>query len=323
MIFTHLAFLALLFSRAQAIGINLGNVLEAPTEGAWAPVAEEYYFDDYVSKGFTHVRVPVRWDKHLGTSPPYTIDPVFLSRVHEIVSWGLSRNLTLIINTHHDDWMDSTVNYTTVLPRFLSLWNQVSTSFSTAPPTLYFEVINEPISLNITQLNDLYSKVIPVMRANNPTRGIFMGGLAWMGPEWVLDHPDAVIFPSLPDGTKDSNLHLEVHSYNPYNFCLQSPPTASSWGTPSDIAAVQGEYTGMQAWGASHGRQVIMGEAGCQVSAPSRADRLLWYKTIGAASKDLFFLTVWDDDGSWKLYNRDQRTWDEEVLANLFGTAAN
>jgi hypothetical protein len=28
-----------------AIGINLGNVLEAPVEGAWAPVAQEYYFD--------------------------------------------------------------------------------------------------------------------------------------------------------------------------------------------------------------------------------------------------------------------------------------
>ena len=37
----------ILFASATALGINLGNVLEAPMEGAWAPAAQEYYFDDY------------------------------------------------------------------------------------------------------------------------------------------------------------------------------------------------------------------------------------------------------------------------------------
>ena len=109
-----------------SIGINLGNVLEAPTEGAWAPVAQEYYFDEYKAKNFTHVRIPVRWDKHMGTAAPYTIDATFLARVHEIVSWGLARNLTLIINSHHDDWMDNKDNFSSMLPRFLALWTQVA-----------------------------------------------------------------------------------------------------------------------------------------------------------------------------------------------------
>ena len=52
---------------AQAVaemgrGINLGNTLEPPQEGAWnnGP-AQESYFDAYVEAGFTNVRIPVRW----------------------------------------------------------------------------------------------------------------------------------------------------------------------------------------------------------------------------------------------------------------------
>ena len=33
--------------KKMGIGINLGNTLDAPTEGAWAPKAEESFFDEY------------------------------------------------------------------------------------------------------------------------------------------------------------------------------------------------------------------------------------------------------------------------------------
>ena len=224
---------------ASFVGINLGNVLEAPTEGAWAPIAQEYYFDDYVAQNFTRVRVPVRWDQHMATTAPYAIDATFLARVHEVVGWGLQRNLTVVINSHHDDWMDNKDNFSTMLPRFLALWTQVADSFSTAPQSLCFEVINEPVSLTLPQLNQLYAAVVPLMRANNPSRPIYLGGLSWMSPYWIAQNPDGVAFPPLASGLPDANLRLEVHSYDPYAFCLQNPPGQSSWGTPSDVAAAQ------------------------------------------------------------------------------------
>ena len=53
-------------AEAMGRGINLGNTMEPPTEGGWnnGPV-QERYFDDYVAAGFSTVRVPVRWDRHL------------------------------------------------------------------------------------------------------------------------------------------------------------------------------------------------------------------------------------------------------------------
>ena len=124
----------------------------------------------------------------------------------------------------------------------------------------------------------------------------------------------SLAWPPLADGSSDPHLRLEIHSYDPYKFCLQSPPSESRL-TPADIAAVTDMYKNMTAWQSQHGRRVLMGECGCQVSAPSRADRLRWYSTIGAAQEALDDgACLWDDDGSWKIYDRTARTWDEGVL---------
>ena len=40
-------------------GINLGNVLSAPTEGNWAFSVYEEYFDQVKDEGFNNVRIPV------------------------------------------------------------------------------------------------------------------------------------------------------------------------------------------------------------------------------------------------------------------------
>lgn len=166
----------------------------------------------------------------------------------------------------------------------------------------------------------MYASVVPIMRTGgeNPNRPIYLGGLQWMSPDWIAKNPDGVIFPPLASGGRDPNLRLEIHSYDPYTFCLQSPPTASTWGTPADVAAVNSMYANAAAWQASHGRRVLMGEAGCQVAAPSRADRLKWYQTVGIAQMQLEQgLSIWDDMGSWKIYDRVARTWDVEVLHAL------
>jgi len=375
-------FICACIASANALGINLGNVLEAPTEGAWAPAAQEYYFADYKQRGFTTVRVPVRWDNHTAQDAPYTIDPSFMARVQQVVGWSLAQNLTTIINAHHDECVKKAHPAATFaqatnnpspphtlslpslqldqrreklwcvwrttpdcsessrplatsqlrppapqhptaakLPRYLAIWQQVAAAFAAAPTRLRFETLNEPTNLTIDQLNDMHAKVLPVMRAgggNNAAREVYLVGLSWDGADWLLAHPDAVVFPPLPSGAADPHLRFEVHSYDPYQFCLQDPPSASSWGTPADVAAVENRYKGLGAWAASKGRALLMGECGCFVKALSRADRLKWYATVGQAVKLLpDEATIWDDDGDWKIYNRAERTWDEGVMSAL------
>ena len=45
-------------------GVNFGNMLEAPFEGAWGLTVEERFFDVAVQAGMEHIRLPVSWTHH-------------------------------------------------------------------------------------------------------------------------------------------------------------------------------------------------------------------------------------------------------------------
>jgi endoglucanase len=126
----------------MSMGINLGNTLEAPLEGQWAVAAQEFYFDDFKDAGLNCVRIPVRWQNHMSTEPPYTIESDFLARVEQVADWALERQFVTIINSHHDDWLY--VNYPDSLERFATMWSQVASHFKNKSENLLFEIINEP-----------------------------------------------------------------------------------------------------------------------------------------------------------------------------------
>ena len=58
-------------------GVNLGNMLEAPSEGEWGLFVQEEYFDLIKEAGFDFIRLPVRWNTHADQEFPYTVDPTF------------------------------------------------------------------------------------------------------------------------------------------------------------------------------------------------------------------------------------------------------
>ena len=138
-------------------GINLGNTLEAPREGDWAPKATEADFDAYVSAGFTAVRIPVRWDNHTLEVPPYTVEAAWLDRVEEVVGWSVARGLVTVVNTHHEMWLDGAGDdFYNRLPRLVAIWEQVAPRFSSVNESLLaFEIFNEPDLMSAKNLNDM------------------------------------------------------------------------------------------------------------------------------------------------------------------------
>eukprot|EP00966_Prymnesium_polylepis_P064462 1494083-Prymnesium_polylepis.3 len=201
------------FVKSMGIGINLGNVLDAPYEASWAKPAKERYFDDYHSAGFKSVRVPVRWDHHTLTASPWTVNSTFLDRVEEVVGWSISRGLRTIVNTHHDDWLDGAADddaFTVQLQRLTAIWAQIAERFKSHPDHLLaFEVYNEPhFNMTVDWLNRMNTAVLPVIRATNPRRNVLFGGLKFMNPNWITSNPDAMAFPA-----DDDHVFLEVHSY--------------------------------------------------------------------------------------------------------------
>ena len=283
-------------------GINIGNTLDAPDEGRWAAPVQEYYFDGYRDAGFTNVRIPVRWDNHLGTEPPYTIDAAWMDRVEQVVDWALARGLVVIINSHHDDWLYA--NFPEHLPRFESLWRQVSERFKDKPDELLFEIINEPyFKLSEAQVDTLNARILQIIRETNPHRIVILTG----GGENSYKAVQHIHAPP------DSFLMAYFHYYLPWSFTNYKIGT---WGDAQDRATMDAHFDLVKSWSEQHNIPILLGEFGVSVGA-DRPSLLAWYGyAANGAIRRGFAFSVWDagPKSNKFTYYREPGLWDEEQL---------
>lgn len=279
-------------------GINLGNTLEPPDEGSWnnGP-AREAYFDWYVEAGFKTVRIPVRWDNHTGTEPPYPVVASWMNRVEQVVDWGLDRGLVVILNTHHDDWIKNQYAVSGMRDRFDAIWRQIAERFADKSDRLLFEIINEPFGLTRGNVDELNARVLGIIRETNPTRVVIFSGNEWAG----LDQLVAAAIPN------DPYLMGYFHSYDPWPFAGEASGT---WGA-SEFSGLQQRMARAADWSASTGIPVMISEFGA-VHDADRASRLRFYAayTEEALRHGIPF-QVWDDGGNFGLLNRSTGTWNE------------
>jgi len=293
-------------------GINLGNTLEPPYEGEWGnPTTQEYMFDMYKKEGFNFIRVPVRWDKHMSTTSPYKIDEAWFKRVEQILDWGLSKGLYMVVNSHHDGWIKE--NYANPLnqARFDSLWSQVATRFKNKSEKLIFEIANEPVSpMTKAQNDEMHQKAIKVIRKTNPVRLIIFQGIDWGGS-------DALINAAIPN---DPHIIGSFHSYDPYLFGLEGQGT---WGTASDISALKAKFQKVKDWSDKNNIPVFLGEFG-SLKRCDYNSRMKHYKTYMELSEIFGFApTAWDDGGDFRIMNRSAKTWDDDIKDILTHSSLN
>lgn len=290
-------------------GINMGNTLDAPTEGAWAPAAEEYYFDAYKDAGFTTVRIPVTWNAHFADTSPYTIDSIFLDRVDTIVSWALERGLYVILNAHHDDWLKN--DYEAQKERFDSLWSQISVRFKDKPESLFFEMLNEPHSaITSAQVDELNARVLGIIRKTNPTRIVIFSGSGY-------SNSADLIAAAIPD-PDDEYLMGYYHSYDPWSFAGEAKGT---WGSISDRNNMNNQMNSVKSWSDSKNIPVLIGEFGA-IRTCDYNSRMKYYAVYTElALAHGFAFTVWDDGGNFQILQRGNGTWNELKDILIYTTA--
>ncbi|MFC1498139.1 glycoside hydrolase family 5 protein [Verrucomicrobiota bacterium] len=299
--------------RAMGRGINLGNTMEPPDEGNWTGGvgAQEYYFDDYVAAGFTCVRIPVRWDNHTETNAPYTVDSIWMARVEEVVDWGLSRGLYIVLNTHHDHWIKEDQSPENI-ERFESIWTQISDHFQNKSEKLLFEIINEPYHSPVTndltdaELNALNTNILNIIRLNNPSRHVII-----TGNEYHFNTVNTIILPN------DPYIIVTVHTYQPYSFCGNGIGT---WGSASDRTSLESNFDMVETWSQNNNVPLFFGEFGVVTNADP-VSRLAWYNyMVNAMVSRGYAFAFWDHPGNFETYNRDDGTWDTDVLDELIDT---
>lgn len=293
----------------MGIGINLGNTLDAPFEGEWALPAEEYYIQAFKDAGFKHIRIPITWANHVEENAPYTVDTSFMERAEQIVNWALDRDLYVIINMHHDDWIKTGYGDQATRNRFDAIWMQIAAKFKSHSSKLMFEILNEPQVLSLENLNTLNKRVLSIIRNETSNRLVVFSGTEWT-------NVDKLIEADIPD-TNDTFLIANFHNYDPWEFGGQC---TRSWGTDSDKDDMTALYQKAKTWSDTHQIPVMVNEFGSakfDFTAPENVcDQASREAYINAHIDNLkhfgFAGTFWDDGGSFSTYDRAENSWSYE-----------
>ncbi|MGI5916195.1 MAG: glycoside hydrolase family 5 protein [Anaerolineae bacterium] len=299
-------------------GINLGNALEASWEGEWDMVLQEEYFELIRNAGFDTVRIPIRWSSHADSQPPYTIEPAFFDRVDWAVEQALSRGLIAVINMHHYEALMARPD--AHRERFLAMWRQIAEHYRHHPPTLYFEILNEPNGYLTPSLwNEYLREALAVIRESNPERTVVIGTAEWGGLRGLNSL-------SVPE---DEHLIMTFHYYEPFQFTHQGTEWvngSSRWlgtkwrGTKREKEAVRRHMDAAAAWGREHGLPVWMGEFGAYSKADQRS-RVRWTSfVVREAEARGIAWAYWEFGAGFGVYDREAGRWRDDLLNALIPT---
>jgi endoglucanase len=303
-------------SRALGAGVNLGNALDAPSEGAWGITLTDEDFTSIASVGFQHVRIPVRWSAHALAEAPYTIDATFAARVKWAIDSALAAGLRAIVNVHHYEEMAKEPDQH--VARLAAIWKQIAEAYKGYPDTLYFELLNEANgALTIEKNNPLIEKLLAEVRPSNPDRAVIVGSVEWNSYRGLPGF-------ELPN---DPNLIVTIHYYDPFDFTHQGAPWANKqndvgidWpgrvGTRDDIAR---DFNTAVQWANEHQRPLYLGEFGAFSKAEIGA-RVRWTASVvqEARRRGLAY-AYWEHRSGFGLYDLSTKTWRKPLLDAVLG----
>jgi endoglucanase len=294
-------------------GINIGAVFESPNEGDWGVTLQEEYFQLIKDAGFNSIRLPISWSTHAMDKAPYTIDANFFKRIDWAVKNTMSRQMAVIINTHHYKLLYADPNGQR--ERFAAIWRQIAEHYKDYSQSLIFELLNEPEgNLKAAEWNSISKEALAAVRQSNPHRAVIIGPVNWN---------DIKQLNSLELPEDDRNIIATAHYYLPFRFTHQGAPWASgaeSWlgtkwtGSDAEKRAITKDFDEAAEWAKRNNRPFFIGEFGTYKKADMDS-RIRWTKFVAdeAVNHD-FSLAYWEFCYNMGLYDRESKTWHKPLL---------
>lgn len=303
-------------NKLLAKSINLGNFLEAPNEGDWGVTLKASYFDSIAARGFSAVRIPIRFSAHTALDSPFTIDADFMDRVVWAVDQAEKNNLAAIVDLHHYQEIFATPQKEKT--KFLSLWRQISSRFKDYPTSVFYEILNEPHDkLDADTWNGFLAEAITLIRSIDTLHTVIVGTAGWGG----LSALNTLVVPD-----SEENAIVTVHYYEPFHFTHQGAEWvdgSDAWlgtpwqGTADEKNKIVLDFFMVEAWGLEHQRPIFLGEFG----AYSKADmdsRVRWTSFIvQTAQADSMGWAYWEFASGFGAYDPQTDTWRMPLLRAL------
>ena len=245
----------------DVVGWNLGNQFEcsAPNqdgeleeignpegsinaETAWGnPPVTEAMIQAVKNAGFNAIRIPIRWQCHITNDQTMSIDEAWIKRIKEVVDWCLKNDLKVIINAHHEKWLENNPTYTSKddnCKKLALLWTNIASAFADYDSRLAFAGTNEvhvkdnwdaPNAENLAVQNAYNQTFVNAVRAtggNNTKRHLIVQTYA-CNPGFGINNGKFKI-PTDRDGNGNNYMSVEFHFYQPWSYAGDC--TYDYWG---------------------------------------------------------------------------------------------
>jgi len=328
-------------------GVNLGVAIAGLNGGDWGIELNQGDFDALEDAGFHYIRVPVQFLRYLAKDESgYGLDEAMLKRLDHVLNSILDRGMVAIVDFHfllQEDVYSfgESGEARKTEDEFLAIWEIVANRYRDYPPTLYFELANEPRKPIMPEdWNRYVAGGLEVIRSSgggNETRIVVVANPILIGPvfgswENVRGIDDLV----LPSASEDPNIVVTFHYYDPVPFTYQGQTYNEtlrrySWlwdgnhwaNTDRQLALVRSDFDHISAWADANDRDVILGEFGVSVFAdvPSQ---LLWTELIREEAESrgmtwIFwqFFYEYDGDTLGGIYSQSGGFWRSEMVDAL------
>jgi endoglucanase len=306
--------------RALGRGVNFGNILEAPSEGAWGLWLSDSLFNAAAASGAVTIRLPVRFSNHALATRPYTLDPTFLYRVDYAVAAALARGMRIVLDFHGYrqldgdalDYGEFAVDPSVLDERFIAIWSQLAAHYRNQPLTVLFELYNEPHgALTAARWNTLLANTLTEIRRVDAARYIVVGPVSWN---------NAYALASLQLPGNDQRLIATIHNYEPFDFTHQGADWAGMANSPTMTCCTAAQVARMTApldvaaqWRTTWERPVWVGEFGSYEKGPYDS-RVLYTRTIRDAieARGMTF-AYWEFAAGFGIFNQSTNTWKPEL----------
>ena len=263
--------------------------------------------------GFAHVRINLHAFAYVDDAG--RLDPVLLPRLDRVLSAAEDAGLIAVVDEHDFDACQQDAELCE--RKLLAFWTAAGRYFSGRHPSAVFELLNEPAGdLSQEKWNDLSTRLVRILRANNPKRTIIVA---------ALNVDDITQLNGLRLPQDDRNLIATVHFYKPMRFTHQGADWAKEfsalrnvhWGSDEDRERVTTEFDAIDAWSKANGRPVYLGEFGVYDRAPMR-DRAEYisFLTKSAESRGWSW-AYWQFDHDFAAFQPETQTWVAEILNAL------
>jgi len=275
----------------------------------------ERHFQLIHEGGFQTVRVNLQAFEHMDAQNQ--LDAAWLKTLDWVVKNALANNLTVILDEH--DFNYCAEHADACETKLLAFWQQIGEIYKDAPPSVVFEILNEPNGqLTAARWNTVMKETLAVIRKTNPTRNVVIGGAMWNSTlPFLLNKLE------LPED--DRHIIVTVHYYQPMTFTHQgapwSPATAKlsgvTWGTNSDKLRVVQDLFAVQEWSNAHRRPILLGEFGAYDKGPtdSRVEYTFW---VARMAESLGWAwTYWQFDSDFIVWDMAKDGWVEPIRKAL------